>query len=80
MLLVISDSISSSYVTVTVLYFVMCYVLIVALADVNRDSRYSDVLFYFKFGDSALSVMMQQTYTGKSVLNGQPWETRKRLL
>ena len=40
---------------------VLCHVLIVALVDVNRCSRYSDRSFLFKFGDSALSVMMQQT-------------------
>ena len=54
--------------------------LIVALVDVNIDTAdIETVLFYFKFGDSALSVMMQQTYTGKSVLSGHPWETMKCL-
>ena len=56
-----------------------CHVLIVALVDVNRCSRYSDGSFYFKFGDSALSVMMQQAHTGKSVLSGHLWETMKCL-
>ena len=49
---------------VSKLCYGLCHVLAVALVNVNIYNRYLDIcciyIFYFKFGDSALSVMMQQ--------------------